>query len=315
MPTPVFVLGATGFIGERALHHLVASRDLEVSALARSPAAAARIEAAGAKALLGALDKDGDWQRAVAKAEVVVHAAQPQTFGKRITAAVARRYEADRLALDGRLFAALPGDRRTRLVYVSGNSFYGETGTGAPLDETMTPHPTGFGPYIVRAVEAVERLHGPNREVIAAFPGAVYGRGSWMKQFFIDPIAAGKKVMRLSGPPHWASPIHVDDCGRALAHLVTLRSPERRYFLVDDEPKTYDDLARTLADVMRRPLKIQTIPGFMLGLFAGQIIRSYMQTDSRYSNRRLRASGFEPKYPTIATGIPALFAGDAPAVS
>ena len=310
--TKIFVLGGTGFIGEPALIQIASRPGVQVSALARSQSTAKRINALGANAVIGDLSVPGPWQEAVAQADVVVHVAQPATFGQRVTASTARQYEADRLAMDRNLFAALPTGRKTRVVYVAGNSYYGETGNGAPKDETMTPQPTGFGPYIMSAVEGVERLASDDREVIVAFPGAVYGKGSWFKQYFLDPIAANKPVMRVSGPEHWASPILVDDCGRAIAHLALLDTARvigasSRYFLVDDQPATYNDLAVAAARAMAKPLKSRAIPGFMLGLFAGQIIRSYMETDSKYSNAKLRATGFEFLHPSFSTGIPSLF--------
>jgi nucleoside-diphosphate-sugar epimerase len=312
MPKNVFIVGATGFIGEAILKALIRTPDVTVRALARSTSSAQRIRAAGALAVTGDLKSAGAWQKAVAEADLVVHAAQPATFGQRITAKVARRYEAERLTLDRQLFGELRSDRKMRLVYLSGNSFYGETGAGQLKDETMTPRPTGFGPYIQSAVHAAEALAGINREVIVVFPGAVYGRGSWLKQYFLDPIEAGKPVMRVSGPPHWASPILVHDCGRAVAHLALmdssqLRTPSERFFLVDDRPVTYDDIAASAATALGKTLKTRNVPGFMLGLFAGAIVRSYMETDSKYSNAKLRATGFEFQHPTITTGMASLF--------
>src|SRR5271170_4491827 len=133
--------------------------------------------------------------------------------------------------MERNLFEALPAGRKTRLVYVAGNSYYGETGAGASLDETMTPRPTGFGPYITAAVDAVERLADAGREVVVAFPGAVYGNGSWFKQYFPDPIAVNKPVMRVSGPHHWVSPAASTPSASALGIFwvrLELRGEPRR---------------------------------------------------------------------------------------
>jgi nucleoside-diphosphate-sugar epimerase len=312
MATNLFLLGGTGFIGAAALNALAQDSRIKLYAMARSAESAKRVASSGALPVLGDLKEAGEWQQAVAQADVVIHIAQPTTFGQRISAQVARRYEAERLALDRRLFDALPSARRTRFVYVAGNSFFGETGNGAPKDETMTPRPTGFGPYIQSTVGAARGLSGANREVILAFPGAVYGRGSWFKQYYLDPIDAGKPVMRVAGAPHWASPISVEDCGRALAHLALMDSavlhlPAEGYFLVDDKPVTYDDFATLAAAALKQPLKTRSIPGWMLGLLAGSVVRSYMETDSIYSNAKLRATGFQFKDRTVETGIPRLF--------
>ncbi|MCX5240537.1 hypothetical protein OG824_35540 [Streptomyces prunicolor] len=66
------------------------------------------------------------------------------------------------------------------MVYISGNSYFGETGPDTKQDESRKPNPTGFGPYVTDAA--------------IAFPGAVYGDGAWLKQYTLDPLRAGKPV-------------------------------------------------------------------------------------------------------------------------
>jgi nucleoside-diphosphate-sugar epimerase len=305
------LIGASGFIGRETLAALGANPAVSVTALVRSEEAAKAVSKLGALAIVGDLERAGDWRALAARVEVVVHAAQPPTFGGRIDYKEARRYEAQRLAMDNSLFDALgKGDGR-RLVYVSGNSFFGETGAGAALDETMKPQPTGFGPYIRSAVPKAESQSERGFDVVVAFPGAVYGPGSWLKQYFIDPIRAGKPVMQVGGPPKWASPIAVNDCGRAIAHLALmprelLKTRTERFFVVDDKPVTYDEIAQAVGKVLGKPARVRRIPGFMLQLFAGGIIRSYMETNSKYRNEKLKSTGFALNYPTIESGLPAL---------
>lgn len=312
MPKQVFVVGATGFIGEQVLRSLLTMQDVAVTAMARSATSAQKLESLGAAVLRGDLELDGAWQQALSNVDVIVHVAQPATFGQRVTKKAAVDYEKDRLLMDQRLFAALPTSHSLRLVYVAGNSYYGETGAGPALDEHMKPNPTGFGPYITKAVHNVEALANPNLQVVIAFPGAVYGQGSWLKQYFIDPIAGGQAVMRISGAAHWASPVHVKDAGAAIAHLASMAAGNfatraERFFVVDQQPVTYDEIAASVAKALNKPLKTRSIPGFLLGLFAGEVVRSYMQTDSKYSSAKLQATGFHFEYPSIATGIPSLF--------
>jgi nucleoside-diphosphate-sugar epimerase len=307
----IFLIGATGFIGEQVLQSLLARPNVTLSALVRTAASAKKVASRGATAVLGDLEQDGAWQQALANVDVVVHVAQPSTFGQRVTKKAALAYEKNRLAMDQRLFSALPKNKPMRLVYVAGNSYYGETGSGPALGEKMTPQPTGFGPYIVNAVHKAEALASDAVQVVVAFPGAVYGDGSWLKQYFIDPIAAGQPVMRVSGPAHWASPVHVEDAGAAIAHLAALppsllASKTERFFIVDHQPATYDDIAKAVSARLAKPLKTRSIPGWLLGLFAGDVVRSYMQTDSKYTSAKLQATGFRFTFPTIATGISAL---------
>jgi nucleoside-diphosphate-sugar epimerase len=72
--------------------------------------------------------------------------------------------------------------------------------------------------------------------ILEAFPGWVYGPGSWFAEYTIEPIMARKKITALSGPVKICSPVHVDDVARALLHLLTAGEPGQRYFIVDDQP-------------------------------------------------------------------------------
>jgi NAD dependent epimerase/dehydratase family enzyme len=86
-----------------------------------------------------------------------------------------------------------------------------------------------------------------------------------------------------------------------------LRTSTERFFVVEDKPVTYDEIAAAAASAVAKPLKTRSIPGWLLGLFAGGIIRSYMETDSKYLNAKLRATGFQFQHSTIDTGMPSLF--------
>src|ERR1035438_1847624 len=128
MKKTIFITGGTGFSGEKALLHLQHENDVEVFALARSEKSMAKIKAYGATPVPGDMKNPGEWQNQAAKADIVIHVAQPETFGKRVTKATAKKYEADRLVMDHNLFEALFKEHKTKLVYVAGNSYYGETG-------------------------------------------------------------------------------------------------------------------------------------------------------------------------------------------
>jgi nucleoside-diphosphate-sugar epimerase len=130
------------------------------------------------------------------------------------------------------------------VVYVSGNSYFGETGPDTERDESMTPRPTGFGPYVTEAVDAVRRRVDKGLDAVIAFPGAVYGDGAWLKQYTLDPLRSGKPVGELAGRSRTTSPVAVTDAGRAVAFLaaqpaVAFETAGRLLFVVDDEPVTF----------------------------------------------------------------------------
>jgi nucleoside-diphosphate-sugar epimerase len=244
----------------------------------------------------------GPWQRALARSRRVVHLAQPLTFGGKVTRRRAEAYRARRLVMDRRLLEAISPETE-RVVYVGGTSYYGNLGVEL-CDEDATPSPCGWGPYVAPAIEALGRYLERGLRIVTAFPGVVYGDGSWFRSHVLRPLAAGKRMLRVGGPSRWCSPIHVDDCARALVHLAEAGEVGRRYFVVDDRPVPFVELAERAAGAMQVPLRFLRVPVFVARLVVGPVVIDSLQADAVLSNARLRGLGFRCQYPSVEEGIP-----------
>ena len=299
----IFVTGATGFIGASLLRAATAA-GYGVDALTRSEASAAALRAQGVNAVIGDLgDASGSWRTAARRADAIVHLAQPQTFDGRVTTARAKRYGDDRLAMDRTLFKAVDPAKTRRIIYVAGTSYYGECGRTL-CDEDTVPHPKGFGPYLAPAIEALPGYVARGLPIVAAFPGWVYGPGSWFAQYLLEPLKAGKPVYGLRGRSRFTSPVHVDDCARALVHLIKKGEVGSRYFIVDDAPVTGERLAELAAAALGVTARGRKLPIALLRLVLGQVISESMAYENRLSNNRLRSTGFLFTFPTCELGIP-----------
>lgn len=303
-----FVTGGSGFIG-RAVVSALAADGRAVQALTRSDRSATLVRGLGAEPVHGDLASPGSWQDRVRAAEQVVHAAQPSTFGARLTAKAGTRYEADRLAQDRALLDAV--DPAARLVYISGNSYFGETGPDAARDETMVRRPTGFGPYVQDAVAEVVRRIQDGLNAVIAFPGAVYGDGAWLAQYTLGPLRAGKPIYELGGRSRRTSPIAVTDVARAAVFLAdrpaeSFTGTGRLVFVVDNQPMTFHEINELAARAVGRTARYRRVPAPLMRLLAGQIGYEYLATNAVYSNARLTSLGFHLEHPTAAEGLPAL---------
>ncbi|WP_143522482.1 NAD-dependent epimerase/dehydratase family protein, partial [Pseudomonas sp. 2822-17] len=94
----------------------------------------------------------------------------------------------------------------------------------------------GWGPYIEPSVKSLGDYIKKGVPVITALPGQVYGPDSWMPQLFLNDIYSGKPVTGLKGYKPMMSLIHVEDCGRAIVHLLDAGAEGERYILVDEKP-------------------------------------------------------------------------------
>ena len=104
---------------------------------------------------------------------------------------------------------------------------------------------------------ALERFDGyivAGQPIVAAFPGWVFGNGGWFRERVIEPVMAGRRVLLFGKTGPWLSPIHVEDCARALVHLAERGEPSGRYFFVNHDPIRLDEFAGTFARLANRPL-------------------------------------------------------------
>lgn len=297
-----FICGGTGFIGKAVVSQLVAEGH-HVKVLARSAASVAEVRALGAEPVSGDLLVTGPWQRSAREADWIVHLAQPQTFGGRVTRARAERYREDRLRMDRHLLDGLDPARTQRIVYVAGTSYYGNLGTTL-RDESATPAPRGWGPYIAPALDALRGdIFTRGLPIVMAFPGYVYGDGSWFREYVIAPLLRGQRINAISGRSRFGSPIHVEDCARAVVHLLAHGAVGERYFLVDDRPVQWMVLYEAAARAMGKEPKMRKVPPFLLRLLVGPVVTDSVLGDAVLSNAKLKSLGFELRFPTIEEGF------------
>jgi nucleoside-diphosphate-sugar epimerase len=300
----VFVAGATGLIGSRAVR-LLLEGDHEVSAIARTDDGAERLRALGAGVSVGDVF-DAEILRgamALAKPEVVMH--QLTALPDRLDAsdAAERFAENDRVRVEGTraLVDAAAALGAGRVVAQSIAFAYAPVGDwvkdeSAPLF-LDAPSPWGSS---VGAVAELERqvLEASGMDGVVLRYGSLYGPGTWH-----DPesgtIAAAVRAgtMPLIGDgAAMQSFTHVDDAARAA--LAALDAPPGTYNVVDDEPVRARDwlplYARSLGGP--EPARISVEEGLER---AGWTAVHRMTEQRGASNARARKQlGWEPEHPS-----------------
>ena len=295
-----FVTGADGFVGTELLKALVADGH-RVLGLAPSLEAAERVRRAGGQAVIGDLLEPGQWQDEAA-AEWVFHLPPHPLSGSRVTRRRAASITRARVVMDRNLLDAAASGVTRRVVYVADASCYGSTGARA-ITEDDPLRPSAWGRCFMPALDRLDGYIVAGLPVITAFPGWVYGNAAWFRQRVIEPVMAGRRVLQFGKASPWVSPIHVQDCARALVHLAEHGQPGGRYFLVNSAPIRMQEFAVTFARLAKRQLNVCRVPAAAIRLVTGAVLADHVRADAVFSNIRLRGIGFRHRYPTLEQGL------------
>lgn len=184
------------------------------------------------------------------------------------------------------------------LVYTGSTSVYAQMdGEWVTEESTVEPlHENG------RILLETERLleggaAGKFPAVLLRLSG-IYGPG---RHHWLDPLRSGEAFLPGEGG-QWKNQIHRDDAVAAVMHVAEKyrgNEPEFHVFNVsDDEPVTRASYATWLCERLgRHPPEFRPEEG------SGRRGRGEFQNHRRISNRKLRASGWMPQYPTFRDGM------------
>ena len=295
----VFVAGATGEVGRTALAALVAAGHT-VTGVARTPEKAALVRKLGATPVTVDLF-DGDAVKdATVGHDTIVHVATkipPTSKGWRKSAWAENnrlRTDATRVLVD----AALANGVETFIM--ESISFLYVDGGDRWLDEDTPFGDVGLQQSMLDAEAATGAFtQAGGRGIVLRF-GLFYGPDAIHTK---DMVRAAKHgIAGLVGDPAgYASSIHIEDAGRAVA--AALDAPAGTYNIVDDEPVTKTEYAAILGEAVGRKKAPRTV-GPLLAKAGGQgvavLARSY-----RVSNKRFRdATGWAPRWKSVRDGMP-----------
>jgi nucleoside-diphosphate-sugar epimerase len=293
----VFVAGATGVVGRRAVARLVAAGH-QVTGIARSPEKAVQLETLGARAASVSLFDPDALRAAVAGHDAVVNLATkipPLAEMSRLRAWAENeriRREGSANLVDAAIAAGANVFVQESLAFVYGE--HGDTEIDAARAEPME----GFPAEATNVAEAnVARFTAQGgRGVVLRF-GRFYAPDS-------DQIRAFVRVARVginpdAGPADSYAPmIDADDAASSV--VAALDAPAGVYDIVDDVPLTRREQGDALAHAVGRR-HLWRVPNAALP----KMMRSYLTASQRVSNRRFRdATSWRPASPSVREGLP-----------
>jgi nucleoside-diphosphate-sugar epimerase len=264
-----FVTGGSGFVGRQLILDLVA-RGARVSALARSAAAVAKVESAGARAVPGDLDDEAAMCAGMQGCDVVFHAAaKVEVWGK--------REDFERVTVQGtrRALAAALAAGVSRFVHVSTEAVL----VGGPAlidaDESwpLPARPLGLYPWSKGRAEAEVRAAATaGLHALIVRPRAIWGAGDTVLLPRLCKLVDQGRFAWIGGGHALTSTCHVKNvCAGLIAAAERGRAGEV-YFLTDGEPLPFRDylggmleaLGRDVSAARSLPLPLARVLAFLL---------------------------------------------------
>jgi nucleoside-diphosphate-sugar epimerase len=289
----VFMTGATGEIGRRALPLLIAGGH-QVSAVSRSARNREILTQLGATPVEVSLFDVLSLRRALAGHDTVVNLAThvPSSPTKMLMRFAWRENDRIRRNASRAIAAAARAEGVTRLIQESFGLIYPDCGE-AWINESMAVSPLGHTESVLDAERSAnEFTEDGGTGVILRF-AALYGPDSTLREMI--------RVLRKGWSPLPGSPLayfsSVAQDDAATAVIAALGAPPGTYNIADDEPVRRAEWAESLSSTLGFPPP-KPIPSWMAKL--GGPAMQLMSRSERISNWKFReATAWRPKYRSI----------------
>jgi nucleoside-diphosphate-sugar epimerase len=298
----IFITGATGVIGKRAVPMLVGLGH-SVSAAVRSTEKGRAVEELGATPHIIDLFDVEAVRRAVADHDVVINLAThiPHSLMRAVLPGAWR--ENDRIRRDGsRILAeASLAAGVSRLIQESYALIYRDSGDRW-VDESAPIVTSKYNRTIEDAEQSAAWFTNHGRVgVVLRFAG-FYGPDSSQLPEMVRMVSRGWSP--LPAPDGYFSSVSHDDAASAV--VAALDVPAGVYNVTDDRPLTRREVVEALAAATgARPPKFA--PAWTMRLMGS--IGEMLSRSIRLSNRKLRSvSNWAPKYPSVREGFRATLA-------
>ncbi len=282
MKSSCLIVGC-GYVG-RALADVLVQQNWRVGGVIKSDASCAELTGEGLKLFQGDVAQKIFWENLPSNWDHVIYC--PSTGG----GGLAAYQQIHDVGLRHCLKWIRP---KARLFYTSSTSVYSQN-DGEWVDETSDLK-LGFASAQV-LVKAEQRVTSAGYTVLRL--GGIYGpdRGVLLKR-----LQTGKAIMP-EQDPKWLNLIYLADILAAIQHGLNgkLHSGEV-YNVIDNEPAAYQDIYQWLCDQLDLPLPQVGTPEY----FGKRGI-----TNKRVSNKKLRATGWHPQYPSFRDGYEQMLNAD-----
>lgn len=314
---PVFLTGATGFIGRR-LARALSERGYRLRCLVRDPARAGDLTALGAELVTGDAADEAAVRKGLDGVRLACHVAGVYDFGAIDEAAMERTNVGGTRAF----IAGLRSANVERALHTSTTIALGPAahGVGGDDDVYPGPYPSAYHRTKTEAHHLATAAQREGAPLVIVCPGFVYGPGSTGPGGGYIRDVLRHRVPGLSTKPAWFSYVHVDDVVSGMIAALERGRLGATYVLsgehmsVNDFTSMIARLGGTWAPPLRLPPTLIQATGslmdavgrlFDIRLPISRELADTAGTGERWVHSHARASaelGYAPR--SLADGLP-----------
>lgn len=295
----VFITGATGFVGSYLTRNLQ-DEGHQITALVRSSASAGRMPA-GVAVVQGDPTRPGTWQRSVGEQDAIINLAGASIFTPWTKKARQLILESRILTTRNLVDALETGNGAPVLLSSSAVGYYGGRDDDRVLDESSGAGHDFLGEVGVKWEAEAKRAKEFGARVVLCRFGIILGKDGGALSRMI-PAFNNYAGSALGSGRQWFPWIHEKDIYRILSFVMGSEAIDGPINCTAPNPVTNADFARTLAEVLRKPLILPAVPRFMLRTILGEFADVLLK-GQRAIPRKLLDAGFEFQFPTLREAL------------
>lgn len=189
-------------------------------------------------------------------------------------------------------------------ISASGINYYGTATTGKIFVET-DPHSHDFiGECCAKWEAAADDFQSLARVVKLRTAVVLSPKGGALERI-AQPIKCGVGAKLGSGRQYMPY-IHIDDLCEIYAHAIEDDQMKGAYNASNGDHITNEQLTKTIAKVLNKPLWLPEVPAFVLKKIFGEMSRTFLG-GSRVSTRKIMTTGISFKYDEIENTLFAIY--------
>lgn len=303
----VFIMGASGFIGEETAKALIANNKV-VYGLARSEKTAKKLRSIGVKPIMGDVYQPEQWINDLPNIDYAINVLGFFTDGMpaRFSVAHANKCRAKyEKWMQTTLKIAEIYPKLKALVNVTGTTIFEDMGVSWVTEETPIRYtPSGFNRVATPATKMFQKaMKNGVPMIIAVAPSVVYGDKptSSFDEVFVKPLEKGQMGVVGNGK-NYITTGHVEDVGAAIAHLTNDKFVGEIFHISDNQPVTQREFVTAIANALGKN-KVITMPKWLVAILGGKCAVEFMTLSQRIDNSKLKSTGFTLKHPRFTEEV------------